>query len=156
MQGRWSSESPDHGSGDYHYRGAAIVMPLAPETLQRGDQVPHFEVHTLAGDVFSYSAIWQRMNLVLVTLPGAGREGDYPSTVVARARDFDEHNAACVMSRDPVPGVPTPGAAVADRWGEIVYVAAAADVGELPPPSELLDWLEYVERRCPECEGEAK
>jgi hypothetical protein len=132
------------------------VTPLAPETLQRGDQVPHFEVHTLAGDVFSYSTIWQRMNLVVVTLPGAGPEDDYPSTLVARARDFDEHNAACVMTRDCVPGVPAPGGVVADRWGEIVYVIAATHAGELPPASELLDWLEYVERRCPECEGEAK
>jgi len=129
---------------------------LVSGTLQRGDQVPHFQVKTLAGDVFSYSTIWQRRNLVLVTLPGAGRESGYPSTLAARGRDFDERNAACVMTRDRVPGVPTPGAAVADRWGEIVYVVAATDVGELPPPSELLDWLEYVERRCPECEGEAK
>jgi hypothetical protein len=129
---------------------------LTPGRLQRGEQVPHFEVNTLAGDVFSYSTIWQRMNLVLVTLPGAGGEGDYPSTLAARGRDFDEHNAACVMTRDRVPGVPTPGAVVADRWGEIVQVFAATHAGDLPPASELLDWLEYVEQRCPECEGEAK
>jgi hypothetical protein len=132
------------------------VMPLAPDTLQRGDQVPHFEVKTLAGDVFSYSTIWQRRNLVLITLPDAGRDGGYPSALAARARDFEEHNAACVITRDRVPAVPAPGAIVADRWGEVVHVVAAADAGELPAASELLDWLEYLERRCPECEGEAK
>ena len=129
---------------------------LVPETLQRGDQVPHFEVTTLAGDVFSYSTIWQRKNLVLVTLPDADHEGDYPSTLAARAREFEERHAACVMTRDRVPGVPTPGAVVADRWGEIVYVMAATHASELPPASEVLEWLEYVEQRCPECEGEAK
>jgi hypothetical protein len=129
---------------------------LAPETLQRGGQVPHFEVKTLAGDVFSYSTIWQRKNLVLVTLPDHGREGDYPSTLAARGRDFEEHRAACVMTRDHVPGVPTPGTVIADRWGEIVHVVAATHISELPPASELLEWLEFVEQRCPECEGEAK
>jgi hypothetical protein len=129
---------------------------LAREILERGDQVPHFEVNTLAGDVFSYSTIWQRRNLVLVSLPDADHEGGYPSTLAARGRDFEEQNAACVITRDRVPGVPTPGAIVADRWGEIVHVVTAAHVDELPPPSELLDWLEYVERRCPECEGEAR
>ena len=129
---------------------------MTPEILQRGQQVPHFEVNTLAGDVFTYSTIWQHRNLVLVSLPDADHEGDYPSTLAARARDFEERHAACVLTRDPVPGVPTPGAVVADRWGEIVYVGSAAHIDELPSPSELLDWLEYVERRCPECEGEAK
>jgi hypothetical protein len=45
---------------------------------------------------------------------------------------------------------------VADRWGEIAYVAAAPHVTELPTASELIEWLDYVERRCPECEGEAR
>jgi len=26
----------------------------------------------------------------------------------------------------------------------------------LPTPEDLLDWIRYVENRCPECEGEAK
>jgi hypothetical protein len=131
------------------------VAGLLPGTLQRGDQVPHFDVNTLAGDVFSYSTIWQRKNLVLVSLD-ADIEDDYPSTLTARARDFEERHAACVLTRDRVPGLPAPGAVVADRWGEIVHVFAAASGGELPPASELLDWLEHVEQRCPECEGEAK
>ena len=134
----------------------ALEDGLTPKTLQRGEQVPHFEVNTLAGDVFTYSTIWQHRNLVLVSLPDADPEDDYPSTLAARARDFEERHAACVMTRDRVPGVPAPGAVVADRWGEIVHVFAAASAGGLPPASELLDWLEHVEQRCPECEGEAK
>jgi len=135
------------------------------KTLQRGDQVPHFEVKTLAGDVFSYTTIWQRKNLVLVTLPeavdssSASALGGLPAEALAeggRCRDVQQHDGAWVITRDPVPGVPTPGALVADRWGEIVQIAAAPQVSGLPTVSELLEWLDYVERRCPECEGEAK
>ena len=39
--------------------------------LQRGDSVPHFWVTTVGGEVFSYSTIWQRKNLVLLCLPAA-------------------------------------------------------------------------------------
>jgi hypothetical protein len=45
---------------------------------------------------------------------------------------------------------------VADRWGEIVYIAGGVQVAELPSPHELADWVSYVQHRCPECEGEAK
>lgn len=125
------------------------------KTLQRGDQVPHFEITTLAGDVFNYTTIWQRKNLVLVTLPEAV-DSNYASSLADRCRDFQQHDGACVITRDRVPGVPSPGALVADRWGEIVQIAAAPVVSGLPAVSELLEWLDYVERRCPECEGEAK
>jgi hypothetical protein len=124
--------------------------------VTRGDEIPHFEVRTLDGDVFNYGAIWQRQNLVLVTLPDASADDDYPSSLAARRTEFLEHHAACIITRDRVPGVPTPGALVADRWGEIVHVATAADVAALPTASDLLDWLDYVKRRCPECEGEAR
>ena len=128
----------------------------APGTLQRGDQVPHFEVRTLQGDVFSYEAIWQRKNLVLVTLPAAGRDDAYASELAARLGDFEAREGTCVITRDPVAGVEPRTAIVADRWGEIVHVARASPVEALPTASELLGWLEYIEQRCPECEGEAK
>ena len=127
-----------------------------PDTVQRGDQVPHFDVRTLDGDRFRYATIWQRQNLVLITLPKATPHDGYPCTLTARGAAFQEHDSVCVITCDPVAGVPTPGALVADRWGEIVYVAGAAEVAGLPAPSDLLDWLDYVERRCPECEGEAR
>jgi hypothetical protein len=50
-----------------------------------------------------------------------------------------------------VTGVPRPGALVADRWGEVVHVEDG-----WPTVSSLLEWLDYVAHRCPECEGEAR
>jgi hypothetical protein len=41
---------------------------------------------------------------------------------------------------------------VADRWGEIVCLERARSVAI----DDLLGWLEFVEQRCPECEGEAR
>jgi hypothetical protein len=125
-------------------------------TLQRGDEVPHFEVTTLGDEVFRYTPIWQRRNLVLVTLEETGGESGYAEGLFAREADFRALEGVCVVTRDRVTGLPSPGVLVADRWGEIVYVTAASDSGGLPPPSELLEWLDYVARRCPECEGESK
>ena len=126
--------------------------------LQRGDSVPHFEIKTVGGELFSYSTIWQRRNLVLVALPAAESEspGSYISRLMARQSEFSAKDAECVMTRDRVPGIPSPGVVVADRWGEIAHVATTSQVDDLTSPEELLDWVGYLERRCPECEGEAK
>ena len=124
--------------------------------LGHGDQVPQFEVRTLDGDVFRYSTVWQRKNLVLVTLPDQADDNGYPATLLARRAEFEHLDGVCVVTRDRLPGIATPGALVADRWGEIVYVAAPSLVSGLPAVSELIEWLDYLERRCPECEGEAR
>ena len=126
--------------------------------LQRGDSVPHFEARTVGGESFSYSAAWQRRNLVLVALPAEESEvvRGYVARVMARQAEFSAMDAECVMTRERVSGVPSPGVVVADRWGEVVHVASTSHVEELTSPEELLDWVDYLHRRCPECEGEAK
>jgi hypothetical protein len=124
--------------------------------LQRGDSVPHFEVQTQQGEVFRYSAIWQRKNLVLLTLPETAAADAYVRDLTAREAEFLERDTVCVVTREGVAGLPTPGALVADRWGEIVEIRAANEIADLPRPEGLLEWVEYIENRCPECEGEAK
>lgn len=126
--------------------------------LQRGELIPHFEVTTLNGDRINYGTVWQRRNLVLVTLPTADSDASrkYVSALSDRISQFRAQNTACVMTREQILGVPHPGAVVADKWGEIIYVRAASEVADLPPAEDLSDWIKYVETRCPECEGEAK
>jgi hypothetical protein len=126
--------------------------------LQRGDLVPHFEVTTTGGEPFSYSTIWQRRNLVLIALPAGESDASrtYISQIAARKPEFIAREAECVATTDRVPGVESPAVVVADRWGEIVHAAATSYVDELTSPQELVDWVDYLHRRCPECEGEAK
>jgi peroxiredoxin len=126
--------------------------------LQPGDRVPHFEVKTLEGDLFSYSSIWQRRNLVLVAIPAEQSEASrsYISQLVARRSEFGAEEAECVLTGDRLRGIHSPAVVVADRWGEIVHVAASSTVAELTSPEELLDWVHYLDSRCPECEGEAR
>jgi peroxiredoxin len=126
--------------------------------LQRGDLVPHFTVKTLHGDEFSYLTIWQRRNLVLIALPVTDSESarSYASELAARGAEFSASEADCVITQDRIQAIPGPAVLVADQWGEVVYVAAASDVRDLPQVEEVLEWVHYVQTRCPECEGESK
>lgn len=125
-------------------------------TLQPGDTVPHFEVETVRGDVFEYATIWQRRNLVLVLLGGSESDDRYARAVSDRSRAFGDFDTQCVITHDELPGLPKPAVLIADRWGEIVYLATAAASDELPSPDDLLEWAAYIQHRCPECEGEAR
>jgi hypothetical protein len=139
--------------------GIALLSELSDyeRVLQRGDQVPHFEVRTSGAELFRYASIWQHKNLLLVALPGdAPPDACDTLEQAARGDAFQPLESVCVVTRDRVPGLQAPAALVADRWGEIVYVTETSRVDELPTSSDLLDWLDYVDRRCPECEGEAK
>ena len=126
-------------------------------TLQRGDLVPHFSVTTVQGSRFEYSTIWQNRNLVLITLPASDAASEeYGRQFGAELGSFRQHNTECVVTRDVVRGIASPSVVVADQWGEIVHVASAADIAGLPSLSELFDWMAYLERQCPECQGETK
>jgi hypothetical protein len=126
--------------------------------LHTGELVPHFTVRTTDGTTIEYSAIWQRRNLVLVTLPPDERETAtrYAGALSAFRSELERGEAAGVVTHDVVRDVPAPGALVADRWGEIVFITHAERVEDLPSIDELMRWLHYVQIRCAECEGEAR
>jgi peroxiredoxin len=126
--------------------------------LHRGDLVPHFTVKTLHGDEFSYASIWQRRNLVLVALPetDSAFTRRYVSELATRGVEFSDGNADCVITQDHLQAIPSPAVLVADRWGEVIYMSAKSDLRDLPQVEEVLEWLRYVQSRCPECEGESK
>ena len=122
------------------------------------DIVPHFEVASIDGTVARYAALWQRKNLVLLALPAenAADFSGYVNQLGSLARELDELHTELVITRTTVPGVDAPGVLVADKWGEIHVAASAASPGELPEPADLVEWARYLERQCPECEGEAR
>jgi hypothetical protein len=103
------------------------------------------------------SAIWQRKPLVLVTLPDDGPSShSYAEQLMGKCRGAHDDDTAWLVTPERIPGLPSPGAIVADRWGEVMHVAQASNVAELPVPDELVEWADYVQHRCPECEGEAR
>jgi hypothetical protein len=122
-----------------------------PVSLQRGHAVPFFEVETAEGARRAYRDVWQRRSLLLVSVAPASLD---LAQIAARLRERVGEGAEVVVTSDPVEGMPRPGALVADRWGEIVFVApidpAAVDV------EDLAEWVRFVQLQCPECEGEAR
>jgi len=126
--------------------------------LERGDRVPHFEVATLDGRRARYTDVWQRKNLLLVSVSEveSSESSGYLAQLSAGMPALTAHDTAFVVTRDPVDGAPRPGVVIADRWGEIHFVARAPAAGELPDADELIGWLRYVQQQCPECEGEAR
>jgi peroxiredoxin len=126
--------------------------------LQRGDLVPHFEVTNLEGDTVSYSTIWQRRNLVLVSVPSTDPDGTFSQYVCqlrAEGPAVTRDDTEWVITRDRVAGIPCPAVVVADRWGEIALIAMGPQVADLPQRHEVAEWVTYVQHQCPECQGEA-
>jgi hypothetical protein len=128
------------------------------EMLKTGDLLPHFNVTTLDGERFAYSDIWQRKNLLLVSLSYADSAGnaEYVSQLTSQMSALTGDDIVCVVTRDNISGLPTPGVVVADRWGEIHHVAHAARIEDLTSPAGLVEWSRFIQHQCPECEGEAK
>lgn len=121
------------------------------DTLAVGDQVPHFTIHTSDGRAVDYSTIWQSRNFLLVALP----EATNAHAVADALRELDSGDTRCLVTQQPVPGLPAPGVLIADQWGEIVHIERAPTVQALSDPQELAGWIEHLRQRCPECEGEA-
>jgi hypothetical protein len=130
--------------------------------LKRGDLFPHVSVQQLNGTPFSYREIWQERNLLLVSLPPAAAGGGdralekYVADLAAEDETLRGYDTTVVVTRAPIPGVPSPAVVVADRWGEIAAMLPAGEVAALPPVNEVVDWLRFVAHACPECEGEAR
>jgi hypothetical protein len=121
------------------------------------DLVPHFAVSTIEGRAIAYQSLWQRKCLALVSVPRQPpAAGDYAFTLAAAFRDDDLRDAECIVTCDAIAGLPCPGALVADRWGEIFFVATATSIDDLPGSDELIAWVRFVQMHCPECEGEAR
>ena len=135
------------------------MVKAAPttEALRHGDAVPHFVLRGHDGTAVDYVAtIWQRRSLVFVAVTSTHRHKPYVDELTRRTASFNEHESTVVITQDRIRGLPAPGLLIADRWGEIVHIVTPKVLTDLPCVSTLLQWVEAVEHRCPECEGEAK
>jgi hypothetical protein len=106
----------------------------------------------LSGRQVEYQQLWQRKNLVLISLP-ADAPRELVDGVVRDMAPLVSDDTGVVVTTDAIPGIPRPGVVVADRWGEVYHVHQAPDV---PRADELREWLRFVRQECPECQGEAR
>ena len=126
-------------------------------TIRVRDLMPMFTARTVSGTPVRYQDVWQRRNMVLVILP----EGDptasaYASSLRTLIESVVSSDTTVVITTTVIAGMPCPGVVVADRWGEVYYVQAAAQASELPSADELIAWVRYVQVQCPECQGETR
>lgn len=124
--------------------------------LDKGDRVPRFEIVTIDDIPVNYADLWQKKNLALVCLPedaSVAAQG-YIKDLRDALPALSSHDAVVVVTTNAVEGIPLPGCAVADRWGQLQWIASSDRVTDLPSPREIAAWLHFVEMQCPECEGE--
>jgi hypothetical protein len=112
-----------------------------------GQLIPHFDISDIDGRHVNYGAdLWQRKHLVLVSAPAV------PATLLADLTGLSSDDVAVVVTPGPLPGYPASPIAIVDRWGEVAH-----RWNEAPSNAEEVgSWLEHVQMRCPECEGETK
>jgi hypothetical protein len=122
--------------------------------LSPGDLIPTFEGETVDGHRLRYEEVWQRRNLVLFVLSATARAeaSSYIADVQARLSPLRPDDTTLVISDHKINGVPLDTVVVADRWGEIAYIQdLASDPAEWPSVDEILEWVEFIRVRCPEC-----
>lgn len=127
-------------------------------TLQRHDSMPMFTVtDRYDGATIRYEDIWQRKNLVLLSVLSADPTTDrYIEAVRAHPGELGSDDVRIVITSETVDGMPSPGVAIADRWGEVYFVHGADRAVDLPAVDELIDWMHYIRLECPECQGEVR
>jgi hypothetical protein len=109
-------------------------------------------VTNIQGQAVSYSAIWPRKNLCLITIPVSdplGSFAKYVGRLAPRIAAFRALQTECVITRDAIAGTPCPAVVVTDRWGEIAHVLTGSKVAALPGPDELLAWIDDLQGQRP-------
>jgi peroxiredoxin len=124
--------------------------------LGAGDHVPHVSFRTTGGHTVSYADLWQRKNLILVSLPAEPAFADYAALLEQRLRPALPADTSLVISHDALAELPAPAILVADKWGEIHYENTASQPADMPDADAVLEWLTYVRMQCPECQGETE
>ena len=126
-------------------------------TIRVHDLMPMFTARAADGTVVRYQDVWQRKNLLLVSLPSDDPTSSaYAASLGVLEPSLAAYEAVLLIVPTRIEGVPSPGVVVADRWGEVYHLQQADQASALPRPEELIDWLHFVRNECPECQGETR
>ena len=125
--------------------------------LNAHDPMPMFTASQVDDGVVDYGDLWQRKQLVLVSLTEHdATRGPYVESLLAHAPALGQADTALVVTGDSIEGIPRPGVVVADRWGEVRFVASGRRAADLPDAAALAEWVSSVGMECPECQGETR
>lgn len=125
--------------------------------LNAHDPMPMFTASQVDDGVVDYRDLWQRKQLVLVSLTEHdATRGPYVESLLAHAPALGQADTALVVTGDSIEGIPRPGVVVADRWGEVRFVASGRRAADLPDAAALAEWVSSVGMECPECQGETR
>jgi hypothetical protein len=91
--------------------------------------------------------------VLLLVPPGAtGRAGGYLDALRARIAQLRPDDVTLVATEDAGSRLPPSTLLICDRWGEIEHVAPLSDdVQRWPDIDEIVEWLEFIRSKCPEC-----
>lgn len=123
-------------------------------TLRPGELIPHFEGLTSDGRRLEYEQLWQRRNLVLFVLPPNSHDvaRRYLGALEGRLAELRPDDTTLVLSDLGLARLPLGTLVIADRWGEIAHLQElASDVAAWPSIDDVLDWVEFIRMKCPEC-----
>ena len=124
--------------------------------LRPGDHVPHVSFRTTDGHTVSYADLWQRKNLIFVSLPAEAAFSGYATGLEQGLRPALPADTSLVISHDALAELPAPVVLVADKWGEIHFAQTGTQPADLPDADAVLECLTDVRVQCPECQGETK
>jgi hypothetical protein len=122
--------------------------------LSPGDLITTFEGETFDGHPLRYEDVWQSRNLVLFVLPATARAeaSSYLAAVEARLAKLRPDDTTLMICDHEISGVALGSVVVADRWGEVAYIhKLTSRPAEWPPVDEILEWVEFIRIKCPEC-----
>jgi hypothetical protein len=126
-------------------------------TIHVHDLMPMFTAAAADGTLVRYEDIWQRQNLLLVSLPSDDpTSSSYATSLGVLGPSLAAYETVLLIVTTRIDGVPSPGVVVADRWGEVCHLQQADRASALPRPEELTDWVRFVRNECPECQGETR
>ena len=119
-----------------------------------GDLIPRFDGAAVDGRDVPYEELWQHRNIVLFVLAGdlAARASAYLRALDFRLSELKPPDTSLVIVDHIMDGPPMNSVVIADRWAEIVHIEQlAADPRAWPSSDDILEWVEFIRVKCPEC-----
>jgi hypothetical protein len=76
----------------------------------------------------------------------------YLSALESRLSELKPDDTSLVVVDHSIDGLPLNSVVIADRWGDIVHLERlASDQEAWPSITGILEWVEFIRVKCPEC-----